>query len=107
VPNISSIENLFNTVAYKHQEISQMTPVYSILYRKRINILMVHYSFGGERGSIVAKAICYNRKVAGSITEEVIFYIYLTLPAALGPGVYSDSNRNYYQKRKNNNVSEE
>jgi hypothetical protein len=35
-----------------------------------------------------------NRKVAGSISDEVIFLIYLNLPAALGPGVYSASNRN-------------
>jgi hypothetical protein len=28
--------------------------------------------------------------------------IYLFLPAALGPGVYSASNRNKYQKQKNN-----
>jgi hypothetical protein len=27
------------------------------------------------------------------------------LPAALGPGVHSASNRNEYQKQKNNNVS--
>jgi hypothetical protein len=27
---------------------------------------------------------------------------YLILPAALGPGVYSESNRNEYQKHKNN-----
>jgi hypothetical protein len=32
--------------------------------------------------------------------------IYLILPAALGPGVHSTSNRNQYQKQKNN-VSEE
>jgi hypothetical protein len=30
------------------------------------------------------------------------FSIYLILPAALGPGVYSASNRNEYQKQKNN-----
>jgi uncharacterized membrane protein YphA (DoxX/SURF4 family) len=47
-----------------------------------------------------------NRKVAGSIFE-VIFSIYLILPAALGPGAYSVSNRNEYQKHKNNNVSGE
>jgi hypothetical protein len=29
------------------------------------------------------------------------------VPAALGPGVYSASNRNDYQKHKNNNVSGE
>jgi hypothetical protein len=43
------------------------------------------------------------RKVAGSIPEEVNFK-YLFLPAALGPGVYSVSNRNEYRKHKNNNV---
>jgi hypothetical protein len=31
----------------------------------------------------------------------MIFSIYLSLPAALGPGVYSASNRNEYQKQKN------
>jgi hypothetical protein len=46
-----------------------------------------------------------NRKVAGSIPHEVIFFlIYLILPAALGPGDYSASNRNEYRKHKNNNV---
>jgi hypothetical protein len=30
------------------------------------------------------------------------FPIYLILPAALGPGVYSASNRNEYQKQENN-----
>jgi hypothetical protein len=34
------------------------------------------------------------------------FLIYLILPAALGPVVYSVSNRNEYQKQKNN-ISEE
>jgi hypothetical protein len=45
-----------------------------------------------------------SRKVAGSRPDEVIeffFSIYLILPAALGPGVYSTSNRNEYQKQKN------
>jgi hypothetical protein len=36
----------------------------------------------------------------------MILSIYLILQAALGPGVYSASNRNEYQKHKNN-VSEE
>jgi hypothetical protein len=31
----------------------------------------------------------------------------IIFPAALGPGVYSASNRNEYQKHKNNNVSGE
>jgi hypothetical protein len=29
------------------------------------------------------------------------FSVYLILPAALGPGVYSASNRNEYQKQRN------
>jgi hypothetical protein len=41
----------------------------------------------------------------GSIPDEVNFYIYLILSAALGPGVYSASNRNEYQEQINNNVS--
>jgi hypothetical protein len=48
-----------------------------------------------------------NRKVAGSIPDEVNFSIYLILPAALGPAVYSAFNRNEFQKHKNNNVSGE
>jgi hypothetical protein len=31
----------------------------------------------------------------------IFFLIYLILPAALTPGVYSASNRNEYQKQKN------
>jgi hypothetical protein len=31
---------------------------------------------------------------------DELFSIYLILPAALGPGVYSASNRNEYQKQK-------
>jgi hypothetical protein len=38
----------------------------------------------------------------GSLTDEVNFSIYLILSAALGPGVYSVSNRNEYPKQKNN-----
>jgi hypothetical protein len=38
--------------------------------------------------------------------RSIFSSIYLTLPAALGPGVYSASNRNEYQKEKNY-VSEE
>jgi hypothetical protein len=40
----------------------------------------------------------YRLYIAGSIPDEVNFSIYLILPAALGPGVYSASNRNEYQK---------
>jgi hypothetical protein len=34
--------------------------------------------------------------------RERIFSNYPILPATLGPGVYSVSNRNEYQKQKNN-----
>jgi hypothetical protein len=51
----------------------------------------------------VVKALCYKPEGRGFD----IFLICLIIPAALGPGVYSASNRNEYQKHKNNNVSEE
>jgi hypothetical protein len=44
-------------------------------------------------------------KVAVSKCDEVnafFFSIYLILPASLGPGIYSASNRNEYKKQKNN-----
>jgi hypothetical protein len=47
----------------------------------------------GVHGSIVVKALCY--KLEGC-------RFYLILSAALGPGVYSGSNRNEYQKQTNN-----
>jgi hypothetical protein len=45
-----------------------------------------------------------SQKVVVSIPDEVndFFSIYLILPAALGTGVHSASNRNEYQKQKNN-----
>jgi hypothetical protein len=50
------------------------------------------------RGNVVVKALCYKGKVTGSILDVVISLIYLILLDALGPGVYSASNRNEYQK---------
>jgi hypothetical protein len=41
-------------------------------------------------------------KVVGLRPDEVNFSIYLILQAALGPGLHSASNRNEYQKQKNN-----
>jgi hypothetical protein len=43
---------------------------------------------------------CFLRKVEGSRPDEVKFLIYLILPATLGPGVHSASNRNEYRKKK-------
>jgi hypothetical protein len=56
-----------------------------------------------ERGSIVVKAVCYKQEGREFETQwdEWIISIYLILPAALGPVVYSTSNRNEYQKQKN------
>jgi hypothetical protein len=39
--------------------------------------------------------------------ENEFFPMYLMLPAALGPGVYSASIRNEYQKQKNNVFGEQ
>jgi hypothetical protein len=47
------------------------------------------------------------QKVSGSKYFSIFFSLYLILPAALVPVVYSASNRNEYQKHKNNNVSGE
>jgi hypothetical protein len=51
--------------------------------------------FGGLRG----------RSRLRDSTRSMNFSIYVILPAALGSGVYSASNRNEYQEQKN--VSEE
>jgi hypothetical protein len=61
------------------------------------------------RGSVVVKALCYKLEGCGFETQwgEWIFSIYLILPATLGPGVHSASNRNEYQKQKNSNISGE
>jgi hypothetical protein len=36
----------------------------------------------------------------GPIPDEVVFLIYVILPAALSPAVYSVTNRNEYRKHK-------
>jgi hypothetical protein len=58
----------------------------------------------GALCSVVAKALCYNSKVAGSSPDKASEFssICLMLPAALGLGVGSVSNRNEYQKQRNN-----
>jgi hypothetical protein len=46
-------------------------------------------------------SVLTNWKIAGSIPDEIFFFlIYLIFSTALGPGVYSASNRNEYQKNK-------
>jgi hypothetical protein len=60
-------------------------------------------SLWGARGRVVVKALCYKPEGRGFETRwsEWLLSIYLILPVALGPGVYSASNRNEYQKHKN------
>jgi hypothetical protein len=59
-------------------------------------------TFYGACSCVVVKALYY--KPEGRRFEtlwgELIFSIYLILPVALGPGIYSASNRNEYQKQK-------
>jgi hypothetical protein len=57
--------------------------------------------FGADDAEIVGAT---SREVVGSRPDYVIEFvsIYLILPAALGPGVHSASNRNEYQKHENN-----
>jgi hypothetical protein len=60
-----------------------------------------------ERGGVVVKALCYKPEGRGFVNRwDEFFSIYLYFLVALGPGVYSASNRNDYQKQ-NNNVSGE
>jgi hypothetical protein len=65
---------------------------------------LLHTSFCGTRGSVVVKALCYKPEGRGFETRwgEWFLLSYLILLVALGPGVYSASNRNECQKHKNN-----
>jgi hypothetical protein len=68
-------------------------------------IIIYEYMHIYNEGNAIAKWLRHyatSRKVAGSIRDENDFLlIYPILPAALGHGVYSASNRNEYQKQKN------
>jgi hypothetical protein len=61
------------------------------------------------RGSSAVMHYTTSLKIAGSRSDEVneLFLIYLILQAALGPRVRSASNRNEYQKQKNNVIGEQ
>jgi hypothetical protein len=48
----------------------------------------------------LATSLGYKPKVVGSSPNGVQFSSYLIIPAALGPGVYSASNRNEYRKHQ-------
>jgi hypothetical protein len=65
---------------------------------------MTYYFSAEARCSLVVKALSYNPKGRGFDTRRggcFKFTNLLSLPAALGPGVLSASNRNEYQKQKN------
>jgi hypothetical protein len=55
----------------------------------------------GARGSVVVETLCYKSEGRGFETRRCnwILSIYPTLPAALNPGVYSASNKIYYQRQ--------
>jgi hypothetical protein len=61
-------------------------------------------SLSGACASAVLRHYATSRKVMGSIPHEVneFFSISLILLTTLGPGAYSASNRNEYQKQKDN-----
>jgi hypothetical protein len=52
----------------------------------------------------VVEELCYKSEGRGFETRRGhrILSIYLILPAALGPGIYSAPNRNEYQKQEYN-----
>jgi hypothetical protein len=65
-------------------------------YYRRFLLFIIH---------LTAVNCVTSRKVTGSRPDNVNFFlvaIYLVLPATLGPRVHSASNRNGYQKQKNN-----
>jgi hypothetical protein len=78
------------------------------MYFRSISMQLMHSGNVLARGSVVAKALCYKPAGRGfdSRLGDFVFK-YIILSAALGPGVYSASNRNEYQKHKNNHVSGE
>jgi hypothetical protein len=70
-------------------------------------MLYVDRNYFNRCDNLVVKVLCYmpEDRVFETWWGEWIYSIYLILPAAIGPGVYSASIRNEYQEQKNN-VSE-
>jgi hypothetical protein len=70
--------------------------------------LIVVFLWGGALGSVMIKALCNKSEGRGLETRlgKLFFSTYIILPAALGPGVYSASNRNEHHKQEND-ISEE
>jgi hypothetical protein len=77
--------------------------VWSLVQEQIINIYL--YYVRNRRGgrSVVVKELCYKpwrSRVREPMTWINFFSIYLIIPASLGPGVHSASNRNEYQKQR-------
>jgi hypothetical protein len=70
----------------------------------KFQIMICRKRRSGTRGSIVVEAQSNKLESRGLETpwNELIFLIYVILPAELDPGVYSASSKNEYRKQKNN-----
>jgi hypothetical protein len=92
-------DRLVNLVHKKAGSIVKVTFFWNVTTYSSIT----RYILSAVRATVVVKALRYKPEDRGFETRwrELIFSIYLILPAALGRGVYSASNRNEYQKPKN------
>jgi hypothetical protein len=104
-PKLRSAYGLCGAVS---QKIQNLTELFQILGMHRHSLSLppnfpeaLHKH--GQGSIVVVEALCYKPEGRWFETRwgEWIFSIYPILPAALGTGVYS-SNRNEYQKQKNN-----
>jgi hypothetical protein len=81
-------------------------PEISHKHKSLLYILKADLSAFGAHGSEVVKALSLQTERSRvQFQMRWFFLIYLILPSALCPRVYSACNRNEYQKHKNNNVS--
>jgi hypothetical protein len=73
-------------------------------YLMSYNSILCNPGISLSRDRIVAKVLCCKPEGRGFelLWGEWIFSIYLILSATLGPGIYAASNKNEYQKQKNN-----
>jgi hypothetical protein len=75
-----------------------------LVTNSKLLLLLLLLLLLGVFSSIMVKALCYKPEGRGFETRwgEWFLSIYLILPVPIGPGVYSASNRNEYQKHKSN-----